>query len=221
MLNIDFRTTLIMKAPGEIHRGSNPCRNAAESGSLSKIDAANLQKLKNEKFTHIICLLEKAHAKAISFYREKDFKVVHFPIADYGAPNPLELAGLVKKIINLSQDPKNKILVHCQGGFGRTGLVLACHQRAVTGCSGNEAIARIRKLVPHSIETNLQENLVRSFHQIIAKENERIKHIAKENKRIKHIERLEAQIAALGTGKSGRAKKSSLVLQLREYSKGV
>ncbi|PJD94605.1 MAG: hypothetical protein CK425_10865 [Parachlamydia sp.] len=209
-MNIDYQTTLIMKAPGEIHRGSNPCRSAAESGTLSIRDAANLQKLKNEKFTHIVCLLEKARAKAIPFYREKDFKVVHFPIADYGTPDPFELAGLVKKISNIAQDPKNKILVHCQGGFGRTGLVLACLQRAVTGCSGNEAIAKIRKLVPHSIETKPQENLVRNFHQV-----------AQENKRVKHIERLEAQIAALGTGKSGRAKKSNLVLQLREYAKVV
>lgn len=209
-MNIDYRTTLIMKAPGEIHRGSNPCRSAAESGALSTRDAKNLQKLKDQNFTHIICLLEKEHAKAISFYREKGFKVVHYPIKDYGTPDPFELAGLVKKISNISQDPKNKILVHCQGGFGRTGLVLACHQRVATGCSGNEAIARIRKLVPHSIETKPQENLVRNFHQV-----------AQENKRVKHIERLEAQIAALGTGKSGRAKKSNLVLQLREYSKGV
>ncbi len=55
------------------------------------------------------------------------------------------------------------VAVHCAAGLGRTGVVLACYL-IDKGLNATNAIARIRRLRPGSIETEDQEKAVEEFY---------------------------------------------------------
>jgi len=59
-------------------------------------------------------------------------------------------------------EKKMGVAVHCTAGLGRTGVVLACHL-VTRGMSADNAIARIRRLRPGSIETDEQAIAVDEF----------------------------------------------------------
>ena len=54
------------------------------------------------------------------------------------------------------------VAVHCAAGLGRTGTIIACwfaHEKM----SGRDAIARIRRLRPGSVETDEQADAIMEF----------------------------------------------------------
>jgi len=55
-----------------------------------------------------------------------------------------------------------RILIHCRGGLGRTGLVGALLLRDL-GLEADEAIRLVRRVRPNAIETREQEQFVRSY----------------------------------------------------------
>ena len=57
-----------------------------------------------------------------------------------------------------------RVAVHCGGGLGRTGTLLACYLVSA-GCAPDEAIRRVRAARPGSIETPEQEQAVRRYAQ--------------------------------------------------------
>jgi atypical dual specificity phosphatase len=85
----------------------------------------------------------------------------HVPVPDMTAPTQEELDRCVSAI-RKAKELGMGVAVHCGAGAGRTGVVLACyfvHQ----GMKASEAIRKIRKLRPGSIETKDQEEAVREF----------------------------------------------------------
>jgi atypical dual specificity phosphatase len=88
---------------------------------------------------------------------------VHLPVKDFTAPSPEQLDQGVTAIEQAVAEGK-KVAVHCGGGLGRTGTLLACYlvsQRIATA----DAIARVRGLRPGSIETREQVNAVLVYGQ--------------------------------------------------------
>ena len=68
-----------------------------------------------------------------------------------------EAAQLAAEYVNRGEG----VVVHCVGGTGRTGTVLACALREL-GRSADEAIAAVREHRPRWPESTWQENVVRS-----------------------------------------------------------
>ena len=76
---------------------------------------------------------------------------VHLPVADFAAPS----AEQVKRGVAMIREARaggEAVAVHCGGGLGRTGTLLACYLVQAEGLSAQEAIERIRRIRPGSVE---------------------------------------------------------------------
>jgi atypical dual specificity phosphatase len=92
---------------------------------------------------------------------EANLLVFHEPMEDMEAPTQEQLDRCVSAI--LKANAKNMgVAVHCGAGLGRTGVVLAAYFVA-KGMSAQNAIARVRRLRPGSIETDEQAEAVEHF----------------------------------------------------------
>lgn len=73
---------------------------------------------------HFVDLTDSADS-GVSSYVAKN--VIRYPIEDHGVPSDLKsFAVLILKLIRLIKHSSGLIYVHCKGGHGRSGVVVAC-----------------------------------------------------------------------------------------------
>jgi ADP-ribosyl-[dinitrogen reductase] hydrolase len=86
---------------------------------------------------------------------------IHLPIRDVNVPDHRFESGwqTVGPAIHQRLDAGERILIHCRGGMGRTGLV-AARILVERGCAPRDAIHRVRAVRPGAIETRAQEEYV-------------------------------------------------------------
>jgi len=99
---------------------------------------------------------------------EAGLLVFHVPVVDMEAPTQEQLERCVSAITR-AHDREMGVVVHCGAGLGRTGVVLACYF-VNKGLSAQNAIARVRRLRPGSIETEEQADAVVEFARRKARE---------------------------------------------------
>jgi atypical dual specificity phosphatase len=87
--------------------------------------------------------------------------LVHEPMVDMEAPSQEQLDRCVAGIERANAQQMG-VAVHCGAGLGRTGVVLTAYL-IHKGAKARDAIARIRKLRPGSIETSEQAEAVMEF----------------------------------------------------------
>jgi atypical dual specificity phosphatase len=87
--------------------------------------------------------------------------VFHEPLEDMEPPTQDQLDRCVSAITK-ALERHMPVAVHCGAGLGRTGTVLAAYLVS-TGMTASNAIARIRRLRPGSIETEEQAEAVEHF----------------------------------------------------------
>ena len=125
--------------------------------------AAQLKTLFSEGFRTIISLLDEKQQSPnydVSEIEKIGFKRYYIPIKDGTAPT-LPKSRKFFKIIKTSKD---KIIIHCQGGSGRTGTMAAAYWMK-KGLSAREAIEKVRQSNPTAVETPEQE---KSLHKLAA-----------------------------------------------------
>lgn len=89
--------------------------------------------------------------------RERGMRVRHLPIADGSVPTPgqaEDVADLVEEIRGTMQQGQ-RVVVHCRGGLGRTGTIVALVV-AGFGHAPDAAIAIVREAQPFAVENGRQ-----------------------------------------------------------------
>jgi atypical dual specificity phosphatase len=86
---------------------------------------------------------------------------LHVPMEDMEAPTQEQLDRCVSAITR-AMERNMGVAVHCGAGLGRTGAVLASYFVA-KGHPPENALARVRRLRPGSIETDEQAEAVMEF----------------------------------------------------------
>ncbi|MBL8794895.1 MAG: dual specificity protein phosphatase family protein [Planctomycetia bacterium] len=92
---------------------------------------------------------------------EAGLMTVHVPVVDMEAPTQEQLDRCIAAIHRANEQGLG-VGLHCSAGLGRTGAVLACYFIS-KGLTAVNAIARVRRLRPGSIETTEQEEAVEEF----------------------------------------------------------
>jgi atypical dual specificity phosphatase len=87
--------------------------------------------------------------------------VFHEPLQDMEAPEQDQLERAVSAVLRAT-DRGMGVAVHCGAGLGRTGVVLAGYF-VKKGLTASNAIAKVRKLRPGSVETPEQADSVEEF----------------------------------------------------------
>ena len=87
--------------------------------------------------------------------------VMHVPVEDMEAPTQDQLDRCISAIERAAERGMG-VAVHCGAGLGRTGVVLAAYFVA-KGASAQNAIGKVRRLRPGSIETDEQADAVVEF----------------------------------------------------------
>ncbi len=94
----------------------------------------------------------------------------HLSIEDYGAPSLEELDHVVN-YISRQLDNGRPVMVHCSGGKGRTGTILAAYlikKRIVM--NAYQAINKLRKIRGESIQSKDQENILFDYEKYLKSE---------------------------------------------------
>ena len=87
--------------------------------------------------------------------------VFHEPLEDMEAPTQEQLDRCVSAIERANGHGMG-VAVHCGAGLGRTGVILAAYF-VTKGTSAQNAIGKVRRLRPGSIETDEQADAVVEF----------------------------------------------------------
>ena len=94
------------------------------------------------------------------------------PIPNGGVPESVErTADLFRSINEVLDKPGTKLYIHCHGGVGRTGTIVACYYIYFQGMSAEDALAEMRRrYATHSRstwmsapETEAQLNFIKTF----------------------------------------------------------
>jgi ADP-ribosyl-[dinitrogen reductase] hydrolase len=84
---------------------------------------------------------------------------LHLPIRDVDVPDSHFEASWANAVGRLGNRLRNgeRVLVHCRGGLGRTGMVAARLLVEVAGATPQQALDDVREVRPGAVETPAQE----------------------------------------------------------------
>ncbi len=124
--------------------------------------------MKREGVSHVLVLLafdefqEYGVEGLLEAYEEAGFVVKHFPILDHSVSSVPEMDHAVQWMRRVVSED-GKLLIHCLGGLGRSGLAAASF--LIAGDSTvREAVAAVRKArSPKAIENRYQEEFLRRY----------------------------------------------------------
>ena len=94
----------------------------------------------------------------------KDIKYLHMPTQDLSAPDMDRIDEAVE-FIHERITNREPVMVHCAAGIGRTGTILACYLVKYHKSSAKDAIEKVRKERPGSIQSESQEIAISLYYK--------------------------------------------------------
>jgi len=120
-----------------------------------------LADLQQRGISALVSLDENGIAPAMA--REANIRYLHIPVPDFQAPE-MDQADQFVQFVRGCRNEGAQVGVHCRGGYGRTGTLIACYLVA-QGMTAVEAINLVRLRRPGSIETAGQEQFIAQFEE--------------------------------------------------------
>ena len=108
----------------------------------------------------IICLAEDPPPRA--WINDAGLFSMHVPVIDMHPPSQSQIE-LCMAAIDKANRNHFGVGIHCTAGLGRTGAMIACWLVHHEGLAARDAITRVRRLRPGSIETDEQGDAVIEF----------------------------------------------------------
>jgi atypical dual specificity phosphatase len=129
------------------------------AGMAQPSSPEELSWLREQGIEVLVCLTEDRLRR--DWVEQANLLVFHEPLEDMEAPTQDQLDRIVSAIAR-AIDRNMGVGVHCGAGLGRTGTVLAAYLVS-QGQSAANAIAKVRRLRPGSIETEEQAAAIELF----------------------------------------------------------
>ncbi len=98
----------------------------------------------------------------------KNLKYLHVPTEDLSAPDMEQIDQAIEFIHERIQN-QEPVMVHCAAGIGRTGTILACYLVKYHKSSAKDAIEKVRKERPGSIQSESQEIAIGLYYKHVRK----------------------------------------------------
>jgi atypical dual specificity phosphatase len=136
----------------------NELAGLAHPDSFGDVHSA-LAELRQGGICALVSLDEIGISPAIA--AEHGLRYLHIPVPDFHAPETAQANEFVDFVSECRKEGR-PVAVHCRGGYGRTGTLIACYLIA-SGMSAKEAIDLVRRRRPGSIETAGQERFLDNF----------------------------------------------------------
>ena len=140
------------------------CADWMIDGKLVALPVPSLEEMRELKaagFGLVVNLTEKPGPTAMA--AAAGLKGAHLPIPNMAAPDLEQIQEFVR-VVDRYLSAGTPVAVHCLGGLGRTGTLIACYLVFVGGQPG-EAITEVRRRRPGSIETDVQERAVHRYYR--------------------------------------------------------
>ncbi len=115
-------------------------------------------------------LEKKARRNLLKEYDKKNITYSRCIVQDFQAPSLEVIDNLVKEAIQRLQD-KQRVLIHCHAGVGRTSVSVSCIVIAIEKIPADEAIAHVKANMMVNI-TSEQVNLIKKYEDLLLKRSE-------------------------------------------------
>lgn len=129
------------------------------AGMACPADAEDFRWLREQGIQVLLSLTEDAPRR--DWVNDAGLFSVHVPVVDMEPPTQEQIDQCVSAI-RKAHEKGMGVAVHCGAGLGRTGVILACYFVSQDMTAKN-AIARVRRLRPGSVETDEQAEAVHEF----------------------------------------------------------
>ncbi len=119
------------------------------AGSALPYETSNLEYFLENGITNIVTITSESPL-SLKYFDKSEFKLLHIPIN--GPPIPIKSLENYIQFLRTAIENREKVVVHCQFGQERTGILLAIYLMRFKNMSPEDAIDRIRNMRPKSLQ---------------------------------------------------------------------